>query len=795
MDIQINRAAVIGAGVMGSQIAALLANAGIITYLFELAPTKRTEHEKNLGLTLNSEIVRNRLSLKAIENLKKQKPAPLGSLESVNYIQACNLESDLSKLSEVDWIIEAVVEKLEVKKELLKKIEGLKKTSCVVSSNTSGLSIEQMVADCSDSFKERFLGIHFFNPPRYLKLVEMIPNTKTSKSMIENMRAFSEERLGKTVVIAKDSPNFIANRIGTFGLLLTVKEMLEKGLTIQEVDQLTGPLIGRPKSATFRTLDVVGIDTFAFVSDTLFSQLDEQEKELFKLPRFMEELIHSGAIGQKAGKGFYQKVKTEYKSEILSLNPQTMTYEKAEKQTTPLINKAKQIRNLKERLEFIFEQNEEQAQFLWTVIARVLLYAADKKEEIAENLYSIDTAMKAGFGWEAGPFEIWEMLGLEKTLDKMKESEFQIPNWIEEMVSLNHKHFYQDNQYYEPQSNTYMEIASQSDCYRTSLLSNNKKIIGNTGASLIEIEDDVAFLQLHSQNQAIGLDVIDMIQKSVKEVETNYKGLVISHSGKNFCVGANLLMILLEAQSENYDEIDHIIQLFQRSMSQIRYSKRPIVVGVFGMNLGGGVEMSLPAASIQASFETYMGLVETGVGIIPGGGGNKELYLRHLPSKKSLTSIDIQNAANQTFEKIALAKVSTSALEAKELHYLGEQDDVIMNRDEMIETSKQKAIRLWNQGYQPPLKKGIPVAGESGYATMLVGASMLHKAGKISDHDLKIAKKLAFVIAGGRVPKGSVVDEEYLLDIEREAFLSLVGEPKTQQRMQHMLLKKKPLRN
>ncbi|KGA95819.1 3-hydroxyacyl-CoA dehydrogenase [Alkalihalobacillus alcalophilus ATCC 27647 = CGMCC 1.3604] len=795
MPVQIRKAAVIGSGVMGAQIAAVLANAGIQTLLFDLQPKELSEKESKLGLSLDNAAVKNRYALEAITKLKKMKPAPLGTSEQSKLIRACNLTDDFKKLAEVDWIIEAVVENMSVKQDLFERIEKVKKSSCIVSSNTSGLSIEKMVSTCSDGFKKNFLGIHFFNPPRYLKLVEFIPSNSTDTNIVSDMKTFTEKRLGKTVVLAKDSPNFIANRIGTYGLLLTVQEMGKSGLTVSDVDALTGKLIGRPKSATFRTLDVVGLDTFLHVAKTVYDHTEGKEQELFDPPSFMKKLVENGAIGQKAGKGFYQKVKKDGKSVILAINPETLEYDETTKYQSELIGQTKQIKSLRKRLSFIVSQNSKDAKFIWNLISNVLVYAAEKKDDIADDIYSIDIAMKTGFGWEAGPFEMWDMIGVKETLTKMKESDLTVPAWVDEMIANGFTSFYQNEQYYDEKTKNYVPIPKKDGHYNLTLLKKEKKIFGNDGASLLDIGDDVVLMEMHSPNQSIGLDVLDMIRRSVEEAEKSYKGLVISHQGKNFCVGANLLMILLEAQSDNYEDIEDIIHIFQQTMSKIRYSAKPVVVGAFGMTLGGGVEMSLPAASIHADFETYMGLVETGVGLIPGGGGNKELYLRNLKNAANDVKFDLQNVANKTFETIAMASVSTSALEAQKLNYLGDNDVIIFDKEEIIERSKQTVLTLEKNHYMPPTREPIPVVGETGYATMLLGAKSLHFSGRISEHDLKIAEKLAFVIAGGRVAKGTLVDEQYLLDIEREAFLSLVAEPKTQQRMQHMLMTKKPLRN
>ncbi|MBM7704566.1 3-hydroxyacyl-CoA dehydrogenase/enoyl-CoA hydratase family protein [Metabacillus iocasae] len=794
MSLRIKKAAVLGSGVMGSGIAAHLANVGIPTLLLDIVPKELTEEEKAKGLTLEDKQVRNRFSATALQKLLKQKPAPLTSKANLSLIQSGNLEDDVQKLAECDWIIEVVVENLEVKKQLFNKIDSVRKQGSIVSSNTSGISVEAMAEGRSDDFKAHFLGTHFFNPPRYLKLLEIIPTNDTNREVIEYMKEFSEDVLGKGVVLAKDTPNFIANRIGTYGLLVTVQEMLKGGYSVGEVDSVTGPLIGRPKSATFRTLDVVGLDTFIHVANNVYEKVEGAEKEVFDVPVFMKAMLENKWLGSKTGQGFFLKKGKE----ILELNPTTLEYEQRKKLKTAATEMSKQQKGLANKMKALVYEDDKAGSLLWNIISPVLLYSAQLKDEIADDIVAIDRAMKWGFGWELGPFETWDAIGVARSVEKLQQEGKEIPSWVTEMLESGVTSFYSelDGNLHYYNNGEYKQLEENKKVIHLKKLRNGDHIIKkNSGASLIDLGDDVACLQFTSPNNAIGLDIIQMINYSVEEVGKNYKGLVIGNQAKNFCVGANLAMILMEAQDDNFFEIDFVIRQFQQAMMNIKYSDKPVVSAPFGMTLGGGTEICLPTSHVQASSETYMGLVEVGVGLIPGGGGNKELYIKQLDSLPKGVEFDLQKVANKTFETIATAKVSTSGAEARELNFLNAQDGISINGDHLLHDAKQAAIQLFDNGYKAPVRRKVPVVGETGYATLLLGAQAMKYSGFISEHDYKIAQKLAFVIAGGNIPYGTEVDEQYLLDLEREAFLSLVGEGKSQQRMQHMLVKGKPLRN
>lgn len=791
---QIKKAAVLGSGVMGSGIAAHLANIGIPVVLLDIVPGQLTEQEEKKGLSLEDKAVRNRFSEGALKQLLKQKPAPLTSKKNLSLIEAGNLEDDLDKLQDVDWIIEVVVENLDIKKSLYEKIDGVRKEGTIISSNTSGISIEAMKEGRSEDFQKHFLGTHFFNPPRYLKLLEVIPASTTAPEVVEFMSTFGEDVLGKGVVLAKDTPNFIANRIGTYGLLVTVREMVERGYSVGEVDSVTGTLIGRPKSATFRTLDVVGLDTFVHVAKNVYDQTEGNEQKVFDTPAFLKKMVENGWLGAKSKQGFYVK----QGKEILELNYDSFEYEATKKLKTPSIELSKQQKGLANRVKSLVYADDRTGELLWNIFAPTLVYSAELHGEIADDIVAIDNAMKWGFGWQQGPFETWDAIGVQKSVEKMKAEGYEIPSFVTALLDKGFETFYkeEDGELYFFNGEDYELVPVNEKVIDLKRYKKKHGVIKkNSGASLIDLGDGVLLLEFHSQSNAIGLDIIQMINYAVDEAEKSYKGLVIGNQGKNFCVGANLGMILMEAQDDNIFELDFVVRSFQQAMMKIKYSRKPVVAAPFGMTLGGGAEVCLPAAHIQATTETYMGLVEVGVGLIPGGAGNLNLYSKHLKGLPNGVTVDYQHVANKVFETIAMAKVSTSGEEARDNNFLNFADGVSVNPDHQIYDAKQAALALYEGGYTPPKREKLPVTGEPGYATLLLGAEGMHLSGFISDHDLKIAKKLAYVLAGGKVPYGTLVDEQYILDLEREAFLSLVAEPLSQQRMQHMLVKGKPLRN
>ncbi|SDK06972.1 3-hydroxyacyl-CoA dehydrogenase/enoyl-CoA hydratase family protein [Sediminibacillus albus] len=799
MNRKIKRAAVLGSGVMGSGIAAHLANVGIQTLMLDIVPRELTEAEKAKGLTLEHRNVRNKIAESSKKALLKQKPSPLTSKQNLSLIETGNMTDDMERLKEVDWVIEVVVENLEIKKKVYHEVDKYRKAGSIISSNTSGISIEKMAEDCSDDFKRHFLGTHFFNPPRYLKLLEVIPTKWTDGDVLHYMKQFGENILGKGVVEAKDTPNFIANRIGTYGLLVTAREMIEKRLSIGEVDSITGPMIGRPKSATFRTLDVVGLDTFIHVAKNVYDQVEGEEKEIFEIPSFIRKMYEKGWLGQKSKQGFYLKKKQADRSAIYELNTETLEYQERKKLKTKATEAAKQEKGPGRKMKaLIYAKGDPAGDLIWSITKPVLLYSARLLGEIADDIPSIDDAMKWGFGWEMGPFEMWDAIGFRETAERMKAEGETLPAWIESMLENGNQTFYkqEDGKLFFYHAGKYQEKKINQKQINIKRLKDVQGVIKkNTGASLIDLGDGVAGLEFHSKSNAIGPDIVQMINFSLEEVEKNYEGLVIGNQGKNFCVGANLAMMLMEAQDHNFFEIEMVVKQFQNAMMNIKYSEKPVVAAPFGMALGGGAEVCLPATAIQAAQETYIGLVEFGVGLIPGGGGNKELYIKQIRDLPQGVDFDLQKAANSVFETIATAKVSTSGEEGRQNGFLNHRDGISVNADHLLHDAKQKVLGLSKAGYHAPKREKVPVVGEAGYAAMLLGAKNLAFGGYASKHDLKIADKLAFVLAGGRLKSGTAVDEQYLLDLEREAFLSLIGERKTQERMQHMLMKGKPLRN
>lgn len=781
---------------MGSQIAAHLANAGISSYLLDIAPTELTEEEKAKGLTLESHQVRNRFVNKGLDFARTVKPAAFFDPKFIERIKVGNFEDNLNWVADADWIIEVVIEKLEPKQALLEKVDKLRKPGSIVSSNTSGIPIKDIAANLSDDFKKHFLGTHFFNPPRYLKLLEIIPTQDTSPEVIEFISDFGDKVLGKGIVNCKDTPNFIANRIGVFGIMNSIKLMMEHDLNIVEVDKLMGPATGKPKSALFRTSDVVGLDTMMHVAKNIYDTLPNDEKrDVFVMPDFVNKMIESKWLGQKAKQGFYKKVGKD----IQYLDYKVMEYKESPKVKYPSLEAAKQIDNLPKRIASIAYGNDAGSKFVWESTIDTLIYAANRIPEITDDIVSVDNAMKWGFGWDLGPFEIWDGLGLEKSVEKMKAEGKQVPAFVSEMISNGKKSFYEKRDgvqyYYDIASKDYKSVFQPKGMTILSQLKEQGKVIKkNAGASLIDLGDGVACLEFHSKMNSIGGDTIDMLHKSLKEVEDNYEALVIGNQGLNFSVGANLMMVLMSAMEGEWDELDIMIRGFQKATMAVKYAKKPVVVAPFGMTLGGGCEFSIAGARTVAAAETYMGLVEVGVGVIPGGGGTKEMAIRALD--KLAPDADPLTVLKPAFETIGMGKVSTSAVEAKNMGFLREADPIVMNKDRLIEDAKQTALGLAKGGYRAGLPRtDIQAFGKQVLSAFKLGLYTMKQGGYISDHDELIGIKVATVLAGGDLLTPRKVTEQHLLDLEREAFLSLCGTRKTQERIQHMLKTGKPLRN
>jgi 3-hydroxyacyl-CoA dehydrogenase len=786
---------------MGAQIAAHLANAGVEVLLLDIAPTELTKQEQARRLTLDSRQVKNRIADAGLEAAKKIKPAAFFSPSAARLVKTGNFDDDLAKLYEVDWIIEAVVEKLEIKRDLFTRVERHRRPGTIVSSNTSGISIKAMAEGLSDDFRSHFLGTHFFNPPRYLKLLEIIPTAETAGEVTCFIAGFCDRRLGKGIVFAKDTPNFIGNRIAAFSSLNTMRVMMEGGYAIEEVDAMTGPVIGRPKSASFRTSDIVGLDTSLYVAENLYAAVpDDEQRDLLVPPDFLREMVRRGWTGNKAGQGFYKKQKGEGgKTEFWALDYVEMDYKPPQKVRFPSIEAAKANENTAERIRALVYGKDRVGQFLWRVISQNLIYAANRVPEISDDVVNIDNAVRWGFNHEFGVFELWDVLGVEKSVAKMREEGLAIPALVERLLESGKKSFYEQRDgrtfYFDLETADYKEIKPLPGVTLLRALKEREKVIKkNASASLIDIGDGVACLEFHSKMNAIGGDTVAMMNYAVKEVGQNFQALVIGNQADNFSVGANIMLLLLGAQEGEWDEIAMSVRQFQNANMSLRYSAKPVVVAVQGMALGGGCEITMHGDRARAAAETYLGLVEVGVGLIPGGGGVKEMLLRAV--EDALPDEDLFPRIKKVSETIATARVSTSAVEAREIGFLKSTDPITMNKDRLIEDARQTALAMAREGYtQPRPRTDIPVLGESALATIKLALHMMVRGGYISEYDAHVAGKLAHIITGGDLSHKTLVSEQYLLDLEREAFVSLCGERKTQERIQHMLKTGKPLRN
>ncbi len=796
--MQIKKAAVLGAGVMGAQIAAHLANAGIPCLLLDIAPKELTPEERKAGLTLESPAVRNRIANAGLEAAKKAKPAAFFSPEIASLISVGNFEDDLPKLKTCDWVIEAIVENLEIKRSLYERIEPHLGAEAIVTSNTSGIPLASLAEGRSDNFRRRFLGTHFFNPPRYLHLLEIITTPETDPEVASFIADFCDRSLGKGIVHAKDTPGFIANRIGNFAMLDAIKVMLEGGYTTEEVDAMTGTVIGHAKSASFRTLDIVGLDTAVHVAKNLYASLPNDEKrETFTLPDVLQRMVDRKLLGDKTKGGFFRKVGDE----IQSLDLNTLEYRERQKPKFASLETAKNMDRLEDRLKALVYAKDRAGEFLWRTTSEAMIYAANRIPEIADNIVEVDNAMKWGFAHELGVFETWDVIGVEQSVARMREEGRAIPANVEKMLSAGAKSFYK----IENGARLYFDFASGE--YKPaprgagvtilkSLRDQNKVIKKNAGASLIDLGDGVVCVEFHSKMNALGQDQIGMIQFAVKEVEKNFAGLVIGNQGENFSAGANIMMILLAAQEGEWDELSLAVKQFQNTTMSLRYLSKPVVVAPHHLTLGGGCEMVLHSDRAVAAAETYIGLVEVGVGLIPGGGGTKEMAVRAAEIAESTPGADHFEILRHNFEMTAMGKVATSAVEAKNWGLMRRQDRVVMNDRRVIEEAKQTVLRLAAEGYVAPQpKQDVLVLGEQALTKFKLGMHMMKRGGYISDHDALIGLKIATVVSGGDLTRPTRVSEQYLLDLEREAFVSLCGTKATQERIAHMLKTGKPLRN
>ncbi len=795
--MQIRKAAVLGSGVMGSAIAAHLANAGIPSLLLDIVPGALNAEEERAGLSLSDRQVRSRIAAGNKSKMLKANPAPLFVPEFADRIEVGNLSDDLVRLAEADWVIEVVVERLDIKQELFRQVSAHVRPGTIVSSNTSGISLKDMVQGLPEEFTRYFFGTHFFNPPRYMRLLEVIPGPNTDPAVLDFMQEFGERVLGKGVVIAKDTPNFIANRIGVYGLAVTLQEMERTGLRVDEIDALTGPVMGRPKSASFRTVDMVGLDTFVHVANNVAEGVPA-EKSYFEMPDFIQTMLKQGMLGDKTRQGFYRKSKGPQGTVLEVLDPKTMTYGPTQPVKFPSLEKAKTAGGLAEKIRTLLSGKDPGAEFAWNVIKAVLLYTAKVAPEVAGDIVAVDDAMRWGFNWEMGPFELWDALGVKGTAERIVQEGGELPPLVSELLAGGREKFYRKA---EDGSVSYFSgagyVQKAGNPYSFSLKQAKKEgreIFGNAGASLVDMGDGVACLEFHSPNNSIGGDIMEMVHRSLAEVEKNYLGLVIGNQGKNFCVGANLMLILMEAEDENWDELDLMVREFQRGTMALKYAKKPVVAAPFGMTLGGGTEVCLHSHAIQASAETYMGLVELGVGLIPGGGGTKEMAVRAMEGILPGVQAAPDYFFAKRFETAAMAKVSTSAEMARQLGFLRDHDRYSMNSDHLLLDAKARVIDL-SRNFRPNLPAKVRVGGPGVRATLELGLYGMLEGRYISEYDFHLAKKLAYAMTGGNRAAGTPVDEQYLLDLEREVFLSLAGEPKTLERIRYMLNKGKPLRN
>ena len=816
MKRRIEKAVVLGAGTMGSRIAAHFANAGLPCVLLDIVPP-------NLPADAPAG-ERNKIVRAGLDAAKKSKPAGFFTPALAEKIAIGNFEDDLARCAEADWIIEVVAENLEIKRKLLARVAQFRKPGAIVTTNTSGLPVRLIAEGMSEEFQQHWAGTHFFNPPRYLKLVEVIPGPKTSADVVESLSEFCDRRLGKGVVLAKDTPNFIANRIGTFSMLNALRLMGTLGMTVEEMDACTGPAVGWPKSATFRTADIVGLDVLVHVVKNIYETApNDESRKMYRVPALVEEMVKRGWLGDKTGQGFYKKVKGEGEREILTLDVNTMEYRARQKAKFASLEMGKAIEDTRERLRALVgpvlegQKGDKAQQFLWGALSEMCLYAARRVPEISDNVVDVDRAMSWGFAWELGPFEIMDAIGVKAFAGQARKEGRTLPAVIEKVLASGRKGFYES----EKGTTTVFDIGSDGAkkveepkgvIILKSLKDAGREVERNSGASLIDLGDGVVCCEFHAKMNAIGADLIAMLHKGLKRLETDFEAMVIANQAVNFSVGANLMLVLVGAQEQEWDELHMAVKQFQNINLAIKYAPKPVVAAPQGLALGGGCEVSLHAAKIQAAAEAYIGLVETGVGLIPGGGGTKEMLIRaneHASgtgfslSSSPESDLDLFHALKPSFEAIAMAKVGTSAEECRDWGYLRREDGVSMNRDRLVADAKEAALALVRGDYKPlaaSWQEGaqttqIKVLGEQFLAGAKLATHMMLRGGYASEYDAHVGRKLANILAGGPLTSPQLVSEQYVLDLEREAFVSLCGEKKTQERIAHTLKTGKPLRN
>ncbi|RLD27303.1 MAG: 3-hydroxyacyl-CoA dehydrogenase [Bacteroidetes bacterium] len=798
---RINKIAVIGSGIMGSGIACHFANIGVEVLLLDIVPRELNDKEKAQELTLEDKVVRNRLVNDSLKTSLKSKPSPIYLQKFASRITTGNLEDDIAKVKDADWIIEVVVERLDIKKQVFENIEKHRTPGTLITSNTSGIPIKFMSEGHSEDFQKHFCGTHFFNPARYLKLFEIIPGPKTSQNVLDFLNGYGEQFLGKTSVVAKDTPAFIGNRIGIFGIQSLFHLVKEMDLTIEEVDKLTGPVIGRPKSATFRTVDIVGLDTLVHVANGIYENCPNDEAhELFKLPDFINTMTENKWLGSKTGQGFYKKtVSAEGKKEILSLDLNTLEYRAKKRAKFTTLELTKNIDKVIDRFKVLAKGKDKGGEFYRKSFSAMFQYVSNRIPEISDELYKIDDAMKAGFGWEHGPFQIWDAIGIEAGIEMMKAEGYKPAAWVNEMIAFGNSSFYSVKNgatyAYDIPKKTQEKIPGQDSFIILNNIRKSNEVWKNSGVVIEDLGDGILNVEFQSKMNTIGGDVIAGLNKAFDLAEKDFQGLVVGNQAANFSVGANIGMIFMMAVEQEYDELNMAIKMFQDTMMRMRYSSVPTIAAPHGMALGGGCELSMHADKVVAAAETYIGLVEFGVGVIPGGGGSKEMALR---ASDTFKKNDVElNVLQEYFLTIGMAKVATSAYEAFDLGILQKgKDIVVVNKDRQIATAKAYAKLLAEQGYTKPVHRtDVKVLGKQALGMFLVGTDSMEASHYISEHDHKIANKLAYVMAGGDLSEPTLVSEQYLLDIEREAFLSLCTERKTLERIEHMLKTGKPLRN
>jgi 3-hydroxyacyl-CoA dehydrogenase len=801
--LTIRRAAIIGAGNMGAQIAAHLANVGIPSLLMDVVPSELLPEEQKRGLTLQSPEVRNRVTKTLFDRSKKLSPAPFFVPEAAGLIRLGNVEDNLAEIGDADWVVEAVLERMDLKLALHAGIAACARPDALVTTNTSGLSIAGMTKGLPHEYRRRFFGTHFFNPPRYMRLLELIPTPETDPGLLKSFAEFGEVALGKGIVRAKDTPGFVANRIGCFDLQQVVWLMIEEGMSIDEVDAITGPAMGRPKSATFRLGDIVGVDLLAQMGRNLRESLQHDPlARVFRPVDFIEDMVKRGWWGEKKGQGFYQRVKTDKGREILTLDYKTMEYRPQQKPKLASLEAASKSGDPAESIRVLCAASDRAGLFAWKHLSSVLCYAADRLAEIADDVVTVDNAMKWGYNWELGPFEIWDALGVREAADRLSKEGREVPAVVRDLLASGKASFYDERDgqrsFFDFAQRSYAaEIESPKAIHLPRLHKANRVVRHNPGASLVDLGDGVACLEFHTKMNVIGGDQLGMLKESLEEVRKNFAGLVIGNQGQHFSAGANLMLIITQIQNQDWEEIDLMIRTFQRATSTLRQFEKPVIAACHGYTLGGGCELSLGCDHIVLAAETYLGLPEVGVGLIPGAHGTKEMLIRCTEQIIRNDEADYFPGVRHAWETIGVAKVSTSAAEAAKLRYLrSSETTIVLNRDWVIGEAKAQVLQMTARGYRPrPQRDDIPAIGESGLSLFKLILHQMRAGGQISEHDQKVGTKLAYILCGGDLTSLHFVSEQYLMDLEREVFLSLCGEPRTVERITHTLKTGKPLRN